>query len=119
MTTTTPLEIDWNSVEAHHGLVPRETIKKFLIEATNSEVEVEFLEPGQMCMYQNAFYNEIPYSSGNKITKDEALAEALNFLLEARQGRNVIAFRQATVQNRFGIRFYGANVLAAMYTKKK
>jgi thioredoxin-like negative regulator of GroEL len=110
------MDIDWKSVEEHNGLVPREKIKEFLEEATGAEVI--FLEPGVICMNDGNFIQETPYSSGNKITREEALIDALHALLEDRRGRNVIALRQATVYHQIGIRFYAANVLAAMYTKK-
>lgn len=112
-------ELDWDFIARQNGLVPREYIREFVKDATDSAVEVIFLEPGQVCMYNGNFFGEVPYSSGTKATQDDALLESLHALLDSLNGRNVIALRQAVVTNQMGIRFWNANILAASYTKKK
>lgn len=114
--TTSIQQIDWRKVEERNGLVDREIIREFLVEATGAEVV--FLEPGQICMHAGSYVPEEPYLSSTRVTQEEALLDTLHALLDSRGTRNVIALRQATVHHQIGMRFYSANVLAAMYTKK-
>lgn len=109
-------KIDWAEVERRKGLVPREVVKEILEE---TGARVVFLEPGEMCMVNGSYVSEMPYSTGLKISEQEAFDAALHELLEARGSRNVIAFRQAVVTKAIGIKYFTANILAAMYTEKK
>lgn len=112
----TEFVIDWAAVEKRQGLVPRDVVKAILEDYTDAKVI--FLEPGEMCMHAGAYVPEQPFTTGLKISEQEAFDAALRELLEARGMRNVIALRQAVVQKAIGIRYFTANILVAMYTEK-